>query len=188
MGGFHLDKGLCLARNEVNKLNYSTSHSTRLLWVGWWIPIDSSRFFLNDFPLSIGNLDVAKEQQLALMWASHISVSREHRLHHLCSYDVGTNEAHFVLMCPPTQLHYREIFNHHLRMQYQGSLMSFFRLNHLVNINPCLSKATAFHHSEELASLTPSWCIFSHINLIRRMFESDWTRTSNLINYFTLDR
>ena len=100
MGGFHLDKGLCLARNEVNKLNYSTSHSTRLLWVGWWIPIDSSRFFLNDFPLSIGNLDVAKEQQLALMWASHISVSREHRLHHLCSYDVGTNEAHFVLMCP----------------------------------------------------------------------------------------
>ena len=77
-------------------------------------------------------------------------VSRDNRLCHFCSCNVGENEAYFVLECP--------LYNF-IRDKFQsiiGSLKSFFQLDHQVEISLYLTEAIALCHSRELVGLTPS--------------------------------
>ena len=96
---------------------------------------------------------------------STIPISRDTRVCHSCSYNAVENEAHLELLeCPL----YKPIRNKCPSLFEDvglGSLKSFFQLDHQVDINLYLTKATALHHSKELASLRPPWCTFNPIHL-----------------------
>ena len=89
-----------------------------------------------------------------------ISLARDTRLCHFCSYTAVENETHFMLGCPlynPIRDMYSSLFE----KVVPKSLKPFFQLDQQVNIILYLEEATALHHSCKLAGLKPSWCIFS---------------------------
>ena len=93
-----------------------------------------------------------------------IPISTYNKLCHFCSYYVVENEALFVLKCPL----YKSIGDKYQITIWEailGSLRSFFQLDHQFEISLYLTEATTLHHARELATLTPSWCIFSLISL-----------------------
>ena len=93
-----------------------------------------------------------------------ILVSRYYRLYHFCSYNATENVPHFVLKCPyitplETSL---SLFENVLL----GSRKSFLQLDHQVDINLYLTKASALRHSRALVGVKPPWCTFNPIRAL----------------------
>jgi hypothetical protein len=94
---------------------------------------------------------------------TNIPISRDNRPCHFCSYNAVENEAHFVLECPLCN-HVRDKFPSLFENVVLENLKSFLQLNHQVDINLYLTKATALRHSRDLVDFKPSWCTFSPIS------------------------
>lgn len=95
-----------------------------------------------------------------------ISISRDNKLCHFCSYNAIENEAHFMSECPLYNPAILDKFPSIFQNAILGSPKSFFQSDHEVGISLYLTEVTPLCHSKKLASLKPSLCIFNPISLL----------------------